>query len=150
MNELEIRDYLANHIEIISKDFVVVRKEFQLKNIDGTNGAVDILARDCYNNYVIIEIKRSNQAARQALHEVTKYARLLKNNLKVKESEIRIIILSTEWEELLIPFSEYSQKTSLFLEGYKLIIDGYAGIVLGAELIKPFIAKPKRPNQMIG
>lgn len=137
MNELEIRDYLANHIEIISKDFVVVRKEFQLKNIDGTNGAVDILARDCYNNYVIIEIKRSNQAARQALHEVTKYARLLKNNLKVKESEIRIIILSTEWEELLIPFSEYSQKTSLFLEGYKLIIDGYAGIVLGAELIKP-------------
>jgi len=119
MNEQIIRDLLAKQITMISTDLIVIKTEYHLKNIDGTDGFIDILAKDTYNNYVIIEVKKSNQTARQALHEVIKYARLLKTNLKVKESEIRIIIVSTKWNELLVPFSEIIDKVSYLIEGYK-------------------------------
>lgn len=135
LDESKIRDYLAEHIFLLSDELTVVKKEFYLKNAQGTDGSIDILAKDRYDNYVIIEIKRSNQAARQALHEVTKYLRLLKDNFKIKDSEIRIIIASTEWEELRIPFSEYCNKISLCVEGYKL--DAEEGIIRSAELDKP-------------
>lgn len=135
MDESKIRDYLSEHIYLLSDEFIVVKKEFHLKNEHGTDGSIDILAKDKYDNYVIIELKRSNQAARQALHEVTKYVRLLKDNFKIKDSEIRIIIASTEWEELIIPYSEYCSKISLYVEGYKLNTE--EGIIRSTELVRP-------------
>lgn len=135
MDESKIRDYLAEHINLLPDNLTVVKKEFYLKNEYGTDGSIDILAKDRYDNYVIIELKRSNQAARQALHEVTKYVRLLKDNLRIKDSEIRIIIASTEWEELIMPYSEFCSKISLSIEGYHLNIED--GIVKNVKLVKP-------------
>ncbi|GIQ71318.1 DUF91 domain-containing protein [Xylanibacillus composti] len=121
--EEKIRDYIADNLSFIDETLTLIKKEYKLDNIHGTKGFVDILAKDNYNNYVVIEVKRSNQAARQAIHEIMKYVALLKHNYKLKESEVRIIIISTDWNELLIPFSELLLQNSYHIEGYKIDID---------------------------
>ena len=78
-----IRDFLAENLELISHEFEFVQKEFPLPNAFGTRGYIDILARDEHYNFVIIEIKRSNQTAREAVQEVVKYANLLKQNYQL-------------------------------------------------------------------
>ncbi|EGO9011334.1 DUF91 domain-containing protein, partial [Enterococcus faecalis] len=72
--ESHIRDYLAENLNFLSDELSLIGKEYLLPNNDGTKGYVDLLAKDKQGNYVIIEIKRSNQAARQALHEIFKYS----------------------------------------------------------------------------
>ncbi|NSN51771.1 DUF91 domain-containing protein, partial [Enterococcus faecalis] len=91
--ESHIRDYLAENLNFLSDELSLIGKEYLLPNNDGTKGYVDLLAKDKQGNYVIIEIKRSNQAARQALHEIFKYSALLKRNLYIKQSEIRVILI---------------------------------------------------------
>ena len=105
--EAKIRDWLANNLSFISDDLQLIQKEYHLQNTFGSTGFIDILAKDRYNNSVIIEIKRSNATARQAIHEILKYASLLKQNFKIKDSEIKAIIISTEWRELLVPYSDF-------------------------------------------
>jgi Predicted nuclease of the RecB family len=134
--EDKIRVYLAQHLNIISNDLELVKEEYYLKNKYGANGRIDILAKDQDNNYVIIEIKKSDQAARQALHEIAKYTALLKQELLVKDSEIRIIIVSTTWNELLIPFSETKKYSLYYLEGYKITLDS-SNIPIDSEKIIP-------------
>jgi hypothetical protein len=139
-SEAKIRDYLASNIDFISEDFEVIQKEYYLKNSVGTRGFIDILAQDSLHNFVIIEIKRSNQAAREALHEVFKYAGLLRQNLKIKESEIRIYIVSTDWSELLVPFSQVYKTSDYQLEGVKISL-GSNDLPEEKEYIQP-IEKP--------
>ncbi|MEK4381927.1 endonuclease NucS domain-containing protein [Aeribacillus sp. FSL K6-2848] len=121
--EDKIRDQLAANLAFIERGLELIEKEYMLENFYGTKGFIDILAKDSYNRFVIIELKRSNQASRQAIHEIMKYVGLLKRKFKVKESEIRVIIISTHWDELIIPFSELLSQTSYFIEGYQIEID---------------------------
>ncbi|WP_017415093.1 endonuclease NucS domain-containing protein [Clostridium tunisiense] len=138
MNNVEslVRDYLCENLDFISQDLSLVEKEYKLENAFGTRGFIDILARDAEDNYVIIEIKRSNQASRQAIHEVSKYAALLKYNLKVKDSEIRLMIISTTWEELIVPYSEFYNNNNYYLEGYKIRLDNN-NVPIDKEKIEP-------------
>jgi Predicted nuclease of the RecB family len=124
--ESKIRDYLVKNINILSEDLTVIEKEHKLDNDLGARGFIDILAKDSNNNIVVIEIKRSKSASRSALHELNKYIALLKKNYHVKDSEVRLIIVSSEWDELLVPFSEYCKDVSLYIEGYKMILDNKA------------------------
>lgn len=116
--EEKIRDYLAENLEFVSKDLVLIEKEYYLPAQIGARGYIDILAKDHLNNFVIIEIKRSEQAARQTLNELLKYQGLLKQIFKAQESEIRLIIISTAWNELIVPFSEISE--SAYITGYRI------------------------------
>ena len=118
--EDKIRDQLAANLAFIERGLELIEKEYMLENFYGTKGFIDILAKDSYNRFVIIELKRSNQASRQAIHEIMKYVGLLKRKFKVKESEICVIIISTHWDELIIPFSELLSQTSYFIEGYQI------------------------------
>lgn len=118
--EAKIRDYIADNLDFIEDNLRLIRKEFKLENSFGTRGRVDILAEDKFNNFLIIEVKRSNQSARQAIHEVLKYAGLVQQRLKAKTSEIRVCIISTNWEELLVPFSEFKRNTKYLVEGLKI------------------------------
>src|SRR5262245_19065768 len=93
--ESRIRDYVATHLDIIEPGLALISKEFQLLNQMGASGAIDILASDALGHYVIIEIKRSDQAARAALHELTKYVALLKMSLGVRPERLRAILLAT-------------------------------------------------------
>ena len=119
MKETEIRDYLAHNLYVISNELILIDTEYKLNNKIGTDGFIDILARDIYDNYVIIEVKRSKQSSRSAIHEIMKYASLLKSELRLKDSEIRVVIVSTEWEELYIPFCKWKDKIDWIIEGYK-------------------------------
>ncbi len=128
-----VRDYLASNLNFISSDLHLIEKEFKLTHIaeakrKGTEcvkvkGYIDILARDENGNYVIIEIKRSDKAARETFNEIFTYIQLLKREHGVKDSEIRVILVSSEWKGLLFPFSEVCHKRTYYLEGLEIILD---------------------------
>ncbi|MAX81793.1 MAG: hypothetical protein CL843_16645 [Crocinitomicaceae bacterium] len=131
-----IRDHLKQDIEFIEEGLNLIEDEYHLKNPDGASGFVDLFAHDDKNNLVIIELKRSDAASREAITELSKYAALIRRAKNVKNSEIRLVVISTEWHELLVPFSEFYHATNYQLEGYLLDVD---------ENLKPIDIRPVQP-----
>jgi RecB family endonuclease NucS len=123
VNEARIRDLIAEHLDFIKSGLTLIEKEFRLPNLRGAAGSIDILARDRFGHLVIIEIKKSNKSAREAIHELFKYVSLIKINHKLSNDRIRCLLISTEWYELLIPFSEFAREVEYHVEGYSVILD---------------------------
>lgn len=136
LNENKIRDFLADSLFVVEDHLTLIQKEYHLPNDFGSKGFIDILAKDQYNNFVIIEIKRSKATSRETIQEIIKYVALLKQNYLARDSEIRIIILSTDWNELIVPFSELLQQTALNVLGFKLHLDA-RGNPISKESIAP-------------
>lgn len=122
-NETFIRDFLIENLSIIEPDLILIDKEFTIPNSVGAGGRIDILAKDKFGMYVIVELKKSNVSARQALHELQKYIALFKTNYGIASEKCRCILLSTEWHELLVPFSEFSRIVDYQMDGYQLILN---------------------------
>ena len=143
-SEDEIRDFLAEHLELIEPGLGLIDKEQCLPNDKGAKGFVDLFTRSASGHLVIIEIKRSNASARQCLHELSKYAALLRENFLVKSSEFRLLVLSTDWHELLVPFAEFVQVTRYNCAGYEIELDkdGLPASVL--PVLLPELAAPRR------
>lgn len=118
--ESEIRDIIADNLQCIEPGMVLIDTEHYLPNYKGTKGFVDILAKDCKDHLTVIEVKKSNSTAREAIHEVFKYLEGVKINKGLRDDEIRLLILSTEWDELLIPFSSLCQNSTVNIEGYRI------------------------------
>ncbi|WP_162826252.1 endonuclease NucS domain-containing protein [Burkholderia sp. IDO3] len=123
MTEAELRDYIAENIEILESGLTLLDKEKYIPNDLGTRGFIDLYARDAQGHHVLIELKRSNPASREAIHEVQKYAEGVKRHLGVRDEEIRIIIASTEWAELLVSFSRFVSDSTLTILGLKLEVE---------------------------
>lgn len=125
MNQYEaiIRDNLAQNLAILNPEYELIETEHYIPKSVTTKSFIDILAKDRDNNYIIIEVKRSNQAERQAIHEIYKYVEAIKDKYKVNISEIKAIIVSTSWNELLVPFSAFVNESNLSVEGFYLEID---------------------------
>lgn len=121
--EAEIRDYLAEHLDLIEDGLLLQRKEYPLPNPTGASGFIDILARDKYGHRVVIEVKRSDKVARSALQELHKYVELLRNNHGLAADKVRCIIASTEWRELLTPFSHFVRAVGYHLEGRRIVLN---------------------------
>lgn len=121
--EEKIRDWLSQNLSFIDPELTLIEIEYHLQDTIGSKGYVDILAKDKLNNFVIIEIKRAEASARQAINEILKYHALIKQKFNARESEIRIIIISTHWAELIRPFSELINRTTLAIKGYDLSLD---------------------------
>jgi Endonuclease NucS len=132
-----IRDWLADNLDFIENGLQLIGKEYHLKDNIGAKGFVDLLCKDIYNNFVLIEIKRAQASSRQTITEVLKYYSLLKHNLKARESEIRIIIISTHWDELIRAFSETFHKTKIALKGYQITINEETCIPHSINLVTP-------------
>ena len=141
--ERHIRDALAQHLDIIEKGLDLVEIEHKLRNPLGAGGFIDILARDRFRNFVIIEIKKSNQSARQAINELCKYMFLFVGQHGIPASSIRCIVASTEWQELLVPLAEFAQSTSSQVEGIRLTIEED-----GTPLSAARVVLPQRSNQV--
>lgn len=135
-NEDLIRDQLSINLDLIEKNLTLIEKEFKLKNYVGSKGFVDILSKDVYGNFVIIEIKRTRASSRETIQEILKYIGLIKQNFNARDSEIRVIIVSVDWSELLVPFSELLERTSLAVKGYRLKTD-ISGLPQYCEEVKP-------------
>ncbi|MGH2543322.1 MAG: endonuclease NucS domain-containing protein [Ardenticatenaceae bacterium] len=76
-SEDNLRDQLVARLDLIEYGLHHPTTEYYLPNDHGTRGRVDILARDRHGRLVVIEVKRSKKATREALHEVGKYMELL-------------------------------------------------------------------------
>ncbi len=90
-NENAIRDRLIERLDIIEPGLTLVAREHYLKNPNGASGFLDIFARAANGQLVIVEIKRTDAAAREALQELFKYAALLRQNYLVREVDYRPI-----------------------------------------------------------
>jgi hypothetical protein len=134
-SEAVIRDQLALNLSILEDGLTVVSLEYPLPNMEGSRGYIDILAKDKYGHFVIIELKRSNQAARQAIHELCKYPSLLRQQLGLPAHEIRCILVSTEWHELLRPFSDFARIFDYPADGFEIEINN-DGKPISAHKIK--------------
>ena len=140
--ENSIRDKLAQRLEVLEPGLQLIVVEYPLPNPVGTKGFIDILARDSFGNRVIIELKRSNQSAREALHQVFKYSALFRSKEGLTYGQVRSFVVSTEWDELRIPFAEFSRVAECQCEGFELSIDD-KGNVLNAIKHEPAkIAEP--------
>ncbi|MGR3311291.1 MAG: endonuclease NucS domain-containing protein [Candidatus Brocadiales bacterium] len=145
--ESKIRDHLADNLDLVEDGLVLIKQEEYLPNDKGAAGFVDILARSKTGQLVIIEIKRSDAAARQAIQELAKYAALLKTKKLIKETEYRLVVLSTDWHELLVPFSEFVYATRYACEGRKIVL-GNDGLASATETVTPL--PPVRTRKFSG
>lgn len=124
MTEADIRDFLAERLDLVEPGLQLISKEYPLQNPDGASGRIDILARDRFGNLVVIELKKSDAAARTALNEVLKYLALLQSQKRLQPEQLRCVLVSTDWRELLVPFSELVNTSPFSLQGRLLQLDG--------------------------
>jgi len=118
MKEKDLKRYLVENMHVLSKELTFIETEYYLENTNGSDGFIDILARDQNENYVIIELKTSKKTSRETIQEIFKYSMLLKSKLYLGDDEIRVIIVSTDWDELYAPFMELKKNVSYLVEGY--------------------------------
>jgi hypothetical protein len=112
-NEAEFRDHLAEHLDLVETGLTLLTTEYPLDNSEGAGGRIDILARDNFGHIVCIEIKRSDNSARATLNELSKYVTLLVERDRVPKEMIRCILVSTHWNELLLPLSYFAYATGV-------------------------------------
>jgi RecB family endonuclease NucS len=122
-SERNLRDQLARNLGLIEPGLRLHSAEYPLPNSHGTKGFIDLLARDRHGMWVVIELKRGRGPDRQALHEVAKYAELLSRERSLPSREIRTVIVSIDWDELLVPVSNMARDWLHDLRGYRLITD---------------------------
>lgn len=142
--EIIIWDQLAKNLALLEPGLTLIQVNFPLPNIFGNKGNIDILAKDIFDNYVIIEEKRSKLTSRETLQEVLKYIGLIKHNFKARDSEIRVIIASTHWEELIIPFSELILGSTLAIKGIHILLDANSAIMRTETVIPIKISEGHR------
>lgn len=142
-NQIEhiIRDWLVEHPEFIERGLQVVEKEHYIFDEIGSNGFIDILCKDLYNNFVIVEIKRSDSTARQTFTEVFKYAELIQTKYNARNSEIRIIIISTHWNEIIRAFSHICLKSQFAVQGLQIYINEQTKVPEAKEEVIPISSK---------
>lgn len=126
-SEADLRDQLAANPSVLEPGLKVMDTEYHLPNLFGAGGFIDILARDPLGLHVVIELKRSDATARQAIHELYKYTALLKEVHGLSPAAVRCVLVSTDWRELLIPFSSFVRSVPFHVDGYKLQVtpDGH-------------------------
>lgn len=125
---------MAEDLGKLEDGLELIETEYKLPNPIGGKGFIDILARDRFGLLVVIEIKRSDATARQAVHEIFKYTALLRSNHGVAEDAVRCVVLSTDWHELLVPFSEFTASVPYHVDGYKIEVDD-EGTCTALELV---------------
>ncbi|MCW2365867.1 hypothetical protein M2341_001314 [Sphingobium sp. B7D2B] len=122
-NENLLRDYIADRLDMVEAGLTLVGREHYLKNARGAAGFLDIFARDSFGRLVIIELKRTDSSAREAIQELFKYAALLRERYLIRDIEYRLILLSVEWHELLVPYSEMKKTAFFDLSAGRIVLD---------------------------
>jgi len=143
VNEAAVRDYLAEHLDLVEPGLTLLGSEFPLPNRDGAKGFIDIFAKDRYGHLVVIELKISIATSRTAMHELHKYIGLLRREYGFAPHKLRCIVLSTDWHELRVPFSEFSSSVEYPAIGKLVVLDD-AGIPIRLEQIVTL----KEPDQV--
>jgi hypothetical protein len=143
--ESELRDAIASRLDLLEPGLQRVATEYPIRDAVGTTGRIDILARDRFGHFVVIEVKRSTSAAREALHELYKYVELLRAERGLRPNDLRCMLVSTTWTELLRPFSAFVRSFEYDCRGFSAHVDergrlhGFVNIEpLSAPLVRGF------------
>jgi hypothetical protein len=134
VHEHELRDRLAENLEILEKGLRLVRKEYHIRNDQGADGFIDIVGQDRYNNLVVIELKRSAKTAGSALHQLHKYAQLLRAKEQLELTRIRCILVATHWHDLRQAFSSFFRDMPYPLDGFELELSPEGDIVRASRI----------------
>ncbi len=134
-NEDQFRDFLAVNLNLIEQGLRLVSTNYSVTTQQGANGALDILAKDKHGSFVIIEVKRSESAARQALHELSKYLAAFLTTERVDEHKLRCFVVSTLWHELDTPLAYFRSTTKVDVKGFEAT--ALRGNVKVAERVLP-------------
>ncbi len=130
--ERQLRELLSRNLSLIERGLELKEQESMLSWIDSDrkeiHAYIDILAIDENDNYVIIELKKSKQTSRSALHEIYKYIDGLVAKYSLRYDEIRAMIVSTDWKELSVAFSLASKYKGINLEGYCIAVSENSGL----------------------
>lgn len=135
MKESEIRDILAVNLHVIEDGLILQEKEKYIPNDLGTRGFIDIYAQDKKGNHVLIELKRSKPATRETLHEILKYVEGVKLHFGARDDEVRVIIASTEWSELIVPYSRFLSMANISITGMKINIDDKSNSITTEKVV---------------
>lgn len=131
------------HLDLIEPGLTLVAREHYLKNPIGASGFLDIFARASNGQLLIIEIKRTNAAAREAIQELFKYAALLRQNYLVRDVDYRLVVLSVEWHELLTPYSELARQARYELSAGTIVL-GHDGLPTRIDSVIPLPTAAQR------
>jgi len=140
--EALIRDKLAQNLEVLAPGLELIDMEFLLRNPVGAKGFIDLLAKYRFGDRGIIELKRSNQAARQAMHELLKYAALFRRKEGLPCGKIRCFVVSTEWHELAVPFAEFLRSAESQCEGFLITVDQEGRVLTATKQDPVELAQP--------
>lgn len=143
MSEAIIRDLLASDLTILEPGLKLLAIEKYIPSNLGTRSFIDLLAKDPDGQWVIIEVKKTNAAAREAAHEIFKYAEEVKTYFGARNDEIRVIVASAEWKELLLPFSRLTAESDINVRGFQLNLNTTAD-GLTASRVQPIELKQGR------
>jgi hypothetical protein len=135
VSEAHIRDLLASGLSVLEPGLELLDIEKYIPSTLGTRSFLDLLAKDRSGHWVIIEVKKTDAAAREAAHEIFKYAEAVQRHFGARSDEIRVIVASVEWKELLIPFSRLKTETRISVDGFRLGLDA-DGKTLRATLVE--------------
>jgi len=123
ISENELQKLVTLDIGSLEQGLELLSKEEYIPNALGTKSFIDLYAKDKKNNHVLIELKRSDSAAREALHEINKYVEAVKSHFGCKDGEVRVIVASTEWRELIVPFSRFVEDSPISVVGLRINLD---------------------------
>lgn len=141
-DENGLRDELARDLSIIEPGLVRIRTNYPIESAKGASGAVDILAKDRHGSFVIIEVKRSDAVARQALHELSKYLAAFMTSMGVDQHKLRCFVVSTLWHELDVPLSFFASTVNVNVKGFEVTaVDGKIKVV--ERVLPPISSLPK-------
>ena len=118
--EFQIREKIAANLNLFDSHLKLIKQEYSLRLDDGRQAFIDILARDIFGCYTIIEIKKSNKSARTTIQQLYKYAAFFKIRNRLEDHQIRLMVISTDWDEISAPFSEFKMFSPYESIGYKL------------------------------
>src|SRR5579872_796572 len=136
MTEAELRELVAKDLSALEPGLRLLSIEQYIPSELGTRSFVDLYAQDERRRHVLIELKRSDASSREALHELNKYVEAVKSHFGAKDHEIRTIVASTEWRELLVPFSRFVNDTTISAKGVLLLVSD-DGLAVTASEVDP-------------
>lgn len=131
--EAQIRDLVAKNLAGMDPHLRLLETEHVVRRADGVEARIDILAKDDFGCYTVIEIKKSAQTSRSAVQQLYKYASFLKSARRLEGHQIRCVIVSTVWGEMRAPFGEFKHFSDYESRGYQLDFDG-AGMPVYREI----------------
>lgn len=120
VKESDIRENIAAHLHLLDPNLKIVAQEHYIHMPDGKTAYVDILAKDDFGCFTVIELKKSDQTARTAIQQLLKYASFLKNKNRLEESQVRCVVISTVWKELKEAFDEITHVSQYDFKGYSV------------------------------